>query len=114
MKTRGKFAREHKVFLDNFSFGGFAVYSSEKLRPGRIVEFNLMTQALDQGLVGKGKIRHMTQPPQYTTPLYSVGVEFVEVNKDLVTYIIGRLQAKAAMEMRAKKEKAPSLDYIAF
>jgi len=114
IKTRGKNPLEFRVFLDNFSFGGFAVYSQQKLRPGRIVEFNLITQALDQGLVGRGRIRHVTQPPQYSTPLYTVGVEFTEVNKDLVIHIIHRVQAKIALEMQAKRQKVYAADFIAF
>lgn len=114
MKTRGKNPFAFRVFLDDFSFGGFSVYSKEKLSKGRIIEFNLITQALDQGLVGKAKVRHITQPPHYSTPLYTMGVEFVEVNKDLVTHIINRIQAKMVQQMQARKEVAKALDFMAF
>jgi len=105
---------EYRAFLDNISFSGFAMFSLEKIEEGAVVEFNLITQALDQGLVGKGRIRHVTKPPQYETPLYTIGIEFTEVNTDLVTHIITRVQAKAALEKQAKKMKAGALDFMAF
>lgn len=114
IKTKGRNAHAFRAFLHDVSFGGFAMYSQEKLKPGNSIEFNLVTQPVGQGLAGKGKIRHSTCPPQYNTPLNIVGVEFVEVNKDLVTYIINRLQAKSALAAQAKKVTAGSLDFIPF
>jgi c-di-GMP-binding flagellar brake protein YcgR len=115
VKTRGKTPIEYRAFLDNFSFGGFAMYSQEKLRPGRIVEFRIMTRMLDEALVGKAKVRHVTLPRKYNSALFTVGVEFKEVNKDLVTHILRRIQAKIAEDEIARKErKAYSLDFMAF
>ena len=114
IKTRGKNPLTLRVFLDDFSFGGFAVYSPEKLKKGRVIEFNLITQVLDQGLVGKAKIRHVSQPPECSTPLYTIGAQFLEVNKDLVTYIINRIQAKMVLQMQARKEVAEALDFMVY
>lgn len=112
--TKGRKPLAFRAFLDNISYGGFAFFSLENLKPGRIVEFRLITHSLDEALVGRGKIRRITRPPQYNTPLYTIGVEFTQVNKDLVMHIINRLQAKMVSEMQARRQKAPELDYIAY
>jgi len=105
---------EAKVFLDNFCFGGIAVYSAEKLELGSILEFALITKVLDEALACKGKVRHVTLPPYNSRALYTVGIEFMEVNSDLVVHMLARIQARNSRERQAQKQAAPKLDYIPF
>jgi len=112
--------RRFKAYLENISFGGFAMFakSRRKMSPETMVEFELVTPCLDEYLPGKGKIRHITRPERYTYPFYIIGVQFTEVNKDMVTHLIKRLQArlvsaKIAAELRSKKI-AKAIDYIPF
>lgn len=114
IKTKGRKPLAFKAFLDNISFGGFAMFSLENLKADRVVEFRLMTKSLGEALVGRGRTRHITRPPQYDTPLYTVGVEFEKVNKDLVLHIIHRLQAEASLEAQRQNQNNPKMDFIPF
>ena len=111
IKTSNGLTHEFKAYLDNISFGGFAVYSQEKFDLGTVIEFRLITQALDEALVGKGKIRHIYRPPQYSSMLLTTGIEFVEVSQDKVRHMINRWQTRQALE-RENKKKANIFDGI--
>jgi c-di-GMP-binding flagellar brake protein YcgR len=102
-----------EAYLDNISFGGFAMYSAQKQKADSLIEFKLTTQALDQPLLGKGKIRYVALPPAYRTQIFTMGVEFVEANKDLVTYLIKRLQLKIANAAKAKQKSNP-VDFMPY
>jgi hypothetical protein len=99
--------------LDNLGFGGFAMYTPEKIAAAAVVEFEMITQLSRQPLIGKGKIRHISAPEKYTTPIFTVGIEFTDVNQDLVLYLIKRAQLKIANETRVKKQVKP-LDFIPY
>ena len=101
--------RSLKAFLDNICFDGFAMCLKETIEPDTVIEFHIIAQALDEALIGKAKIRHVTQP--YPTPLFTTGVQFTEVNLDMVAHMINRLQAKINQE-RQKKKQANLFDLI--
>jgi hypothetical protein len=101
-----------EAYLDNISFGGFAMYSAQKQAADSLIEFKLTTQALDQPLLGKGKIMYVALPA-YRTQIFTMGVEFVEANKDLVTYLIKRLQLKIANAAKAKQKSNP-VDFMPY
>ena len=104
---------DFKAFLDNISFLGFAMYSTQKIDPNSLVNFELTTPSLDHPLTGKGKVRYATNPAPNHSPFYTMGVEFVETDKDLVTYLIKKLQARQAEGARNKTKVAP-LDFIPY
>lgn len=113
LKTENGNPRTFIAYLDNISFGGFAMHAQERIEVDRIVEFELMTQLLEQPLSGKGKIRHITTPEKYRTVIFTIGVEFIDINKDIVIYLMKRLQLKIVNEIRSKKQTKP-LDFLPY
>ncbi|MBM3249993.1 MAG: hypothetical protein FJZ09_04010 [Candidatus Omnitrophica bacterium] len=103
-----------KAFLDNMSFSGFAMYSTEELKVGSLVEFELVTPLLDEYLPGRGKVRHMTLPNKYTAKIFTFGVEFTEVNQDKVTYILKRQEQRLAKDKIKNKPQSNPLDFIPY
>jgi hypothetical protein len=113
IKSESGLPLDFKAFLDNISFLGFAMYSTQKIEPDSLVNFEVTTQALDRPITGKGKVRYATKPDSNRSPFYTMGVEFIETNKDLVTYLIKKLQAKNAEHARSKANVAP-VDFIPY
>jgi len=104
---------DFKAFLDNISFGGLGIYAIEKVNPGTMVSFELNTQTTDSPLIGKAMVRHVDNLTPNKSPLFSIGMEFVDTNKDYLTYLIKRLQAKQAEQSRSSKNIAP-LDFMPY
>jgi hypothetical protein len=104
---------EIKAFLDNISFIGFGMYSVQKVNLDSVVDFELCAQELDRPLTGLGKVTYVADPASSRSPFYNVGVEFVDTNKDLVTYILKRIQAKMAEQAQSKSKAAP-IDFIPY
>lgn len=103
-----------KAYLDNLSFSGFAMYSTEELKVDSAIEFELVTPLLDQYLAGKGKVRHVTLPNKYTARMFTFGIEFTEVDEDLVTYVLKRRQQRLAEAAKKKKPQGNPLDFIPY
>jgi len=103
-----------KAFLDNLSFSGFAMYSTEELKADSAIEFELVTPLLDEYLPGKGRVRHVTLPNKYTAKMFTFGVEFTEVNQDMVTHILKRQEQKLAAAEKKKKPQTNPLDFIPY
>ncbi len=105
--------RACEAHLENISFGGFAMYSAQAQDAEAVIDFELTAPSLDQPLVGKGKIRHVTLPQRCATPIFTMGVEFIEADKDLVTYLIKRLQLKISHAASVKQKSNP-VDFIPY
>jgi hypothetical protein len=97
--------------LDNISFGGFAMNSPLKINVDTDISFKLRSCLLDEVLPGKGRIRYIREDG-YKIVIYRMGVEFTEVNKDVLKYLITKLQhyAKTDQRVQAKKEIIQSID----
>lgn len=96
-----------EAYLENIGFGGFAMYSKAGTEPGAVINFSLHTPLLGQPLTGRGKIRHMHAPWRSGSAVFMMGVEFLEINKDQVIFIINRWQLK-------QQKQAYSLDFMPF
>lgn len=99
--------------LVNIGFGGFTIYTEEKIEGGKTIEFELILVALDQPLAGKGKITYTNALVKEKTTLFSMGVEFIDINKGIITHFMKRLQLKIAREVRDKKKIKP-LDFLPY
>ncbi len=102
-----------KAFLDNISFVGFGMFAAEKIEPETIVEFELTAPILERPLQGTGRIKYVNVPQSQRSTFYTVGVEFVDTNKDIVIHVIKRLQAKMAEAMQSRNSTRP-LDFMPF
>ncbi|MFH0762330.1 MAG: PilZ domain-containing protein [Candidatus Omnitrophota bacterium] len=100
LKTVDETAPLQKGGLEDISFGGFAISLQEKMEPSAAVNFNLTISTAGELFCGKGIVRHATENSRYNRKTFIVGVEFTEVNKDIVTYVIKKVQAKLTQQKK--------------
>ena len=100
-------------FLENISFGGFGMYGAGRVEPRSELEFELTSPLFGKPLSGMGVVRHIDQKKNYETKIHSMGVEFIEVNKDAIIFILKRLHLNSCAEDRLK-QKPSSLDFIPY
>lgn len=74
--------------LVNISYGGICVRSVKALEAGILVQFDLTTEPFAYTLCGKGKIRSVTETKHYAVMYFQMGIDFVEVDKNMVLAII--------------------------
>jgi len=90
--------------LDNVSFGGFAMSSRQKIEVDVVIDFKLKPPLIDQSLVGKGRVRYAREDVA-NEKNYKIGVEFKEVNKELLQHLITRLQNAAAEDIKNRQRR---------
>lgn len=104
---------ESRAFLENISFVGFGMYSTRKFVLESVVDFELIAQYLDRPITGKGRVCYAADPVSERSPFYRMGIEFVDTNKDAVTYLIKRIQAKMSRDARTRTNTA-HVDFIPY
>jgi len=102
-----------EAFLENISFGGFGMYGAGRVELGSEVEFELSSPLFGQPLSGRGVARHIDQKKNYETKIHSMGVEFTEVNKDAIIFILKRLHLNSCTGSHLD-QKSSSLDFIPY
>jgi len=103
-----------RVSLDNISFGGFSIYSKEKFEIDKMIDFELMLTLVGETLRGKGKIRYISQPKKFGTTIYVVGVEFVEIDRDNLAYVIKRIQTEIVNRTKGTSIVKKKLDFFPY
>ena len=104
---------ESKAFLENISYVGFGMYCAQKLVPESVVDFELTAQHLDRPIIGRGRVRYVMDPVSERSPFYRMGIEFMDTDKDVVTYLIKRIQAKMSKDTRSRTNTA-HVDFIPY
>ena len=98
--------------LLNISFTGLSVFLKESVNVDAIVQtiaqFDVPGSG-EQHLFGRGKVVHVKQYKLYAQNGFRIGLEFVEVDKDVVLNILNRLESKILEEIR-KKGQIPRRD----
>ncbi len=94
IKAKGTFKSESgdsKVFKGDvldLGYLGWSIFLKESVAVNTIINFDLSADFLAQHLIGKGKIVYVT-PQKITNSIgYRIGVEFIEVNKNIVMMFI--------------------------
>lgn len=113
LKTENGSLRISNAYLDNISFNGFTMHAIERTEPDMIVDFELMPQSLYEPLAGKGKIRYVKAQEKYKTVMFTMGIEFIDINKDIVTHLIKRVQLKLTNETKEKGRTRP-IDFLPY
>lgn len=98
----GAAASLRKGRLENISFGGFTVSLDEALKPDEAIDFVLNVASTGEAVSGKGVVRCATERLRHNRKIFIIGVKFTRVNKDILTYIIKKIQTKTAQERRVK------------
>lgn len=101
------------AYLDDVSFGGFSIYSKESPEANSNIEFNIMTNLSEQAISGKGRVCYKAKPQDFNQKISFLGIEFTEVNKDMVSFLINRIQARVINKLRQAKQVKP-VDYIPY
>lgn len=104
-----------KADLINISHNGFAIFLTQDIHieVENIIDFEIITPRFAQPLIGSAKIRHVFKSERYKAHLFRVGLEFIDVNKDIVLLMLKRHQVKVAEEIRRKKKVKP-LDFMPY
>ena len=78
----------------NISFGGFAVYTKEKIEDvtGKLFQFKLVTTIRGVELEGKSKNVYVHEEIRSGKPIYRLGLEFVGIHKDTISHILTAIQ----------------------
>lgn len=94
-----------KAELLDISLGGLSIFLKENAELGAtvetIVQFDYLVSA-ERKLVGKGRVAHVTKCELFEQDGYKIGVEFIEVDKEIVTNIIDRIRKALLQELRDK------------
>jgi hypothetical protein len=77
-----------RAYLDDLSLGGFRMYAKDELNVGDNLMFRVRTPSLMHSFRGIGKVRSVIETKKWATPYYSMGVEFMFVDKDKVGALI--------------------------
>lgn len=93
--------------LLDFSFVGLSVFLKENVNVDAIVQaivqFDFLS-SVEQHLVGRGRVVHVKQHRLYAQNGFRIGLEFIEVDKDLVISILDRLESKILDQIRKKSQ----------
>ena len=93
--------------LLDISFVGMSIFLKESVNVDflvqTIVQFDFPA-SVEQHLIGKGRIVHVKKQKLYAENGFRIGVEFVEVNKEVVLDIFNRLEAKIMGEIRKRSQ----------
>jgi len=111
VKTENGSARSFEALLENISFGGLRMFANEKCAMDSVIELELSAPALAGPLWAKAKIRYVLDLSQQRS-FFTMGMEFLETNKDLVLYLIKRQQLKNKHLETRKKTR--HLDFIPY
>ncbi|MFH0790252.1 MAG: PilZ domain-containing protein [Candidatus Omnitrophota bacterium] len=113
IKTEEGVLETFRAYLDNVSFGGFLIYSQRSIDVDKIVKFELVIKPLAYSLSGKGKVKYVVKTTKYKSPFFRIGIEFVDINKDIVAYEIKRIQREIFKEKR-RIEKVETPDFMPY
>lgn len=101
------------AFLDNLSYGGMGVRSSRPLPVGSEIACEMVTAFLEKPLAVKGIVRHAGFYRDPSGNGYRIGIEFTDINKDAVVYLIGRIQSMLAEALRVRT-RAQRVDFLPY
>lgn len=80
----------------NMGFGGFGVEAKNGMACETPIAFDLLTDASGEHLKGAGVIRHAREIEKPTGKAFFLGIQFTEVNKNLVTHLMNIYRARFA------------------
>ena len=94
--------------LLDISFIGLGIFLKEGVNVDAIfrtiVQFNSFL-SMEQHLVGRGKVVYVSRHRLYAENGFRIGLEFVEVNNEIVINILNRLESKILEQIRKKNQK---------
>lgn len=104
-----------KADLLNIGHNGFAMSLMQDIHieAGNTFEFELITPGFTHSLTGSAKVKYVHKIERYKISVFRVGLEFLDVNKDLILLLLKRHQVKVANKERARKKVTP-IDFMPY
>ncbi|MEI6631960.1 MAG: PilZ domain-containing protein [bacterium] len=99
-KYEGNISKTIEGQLVNISFSGLGVFFKESIDVNTIIQFDLTANFIAEHLIGKGKIIYAAQQKTYEGNGFKIGVEFIEVNNEIVLRFISENQRKVREEQK--------------
>jgi len=106
-KSEGDVSKAIEGQLLDISSSGLSGFFKESIDVNTIIQFDLAAISIGQHLIGKGKVVHVTEEKTYAGKGFKIGVEFLEVNKEIVLRFISENQRKIREEMIKKWQSKP-------
>jgi hypothetical protein len=103
-KSEGGILKTIEGQLVDISFSGLGVFFKESIDVNTIIQFDLTADFMERHLIGKGKIIYATQQKTYAGNGFKIGVEFIEVNKEIVLMFISENQRKVRKEEEGRRQ----------
>lgn len=94
-------ARTFKADLYNISFEGFSIETQEKIGQGTNIKFALSLNLWEEPVPGAGRIKYIHEI-KIPRELFRIGIEFIEVDRSVIQYVVSRIQAEICAEARKK------------
>ena len=105
-KAEGDNSKTIEGKLLNISHSGFSALLKESIDADIIIQFDLSAvDSIREHLVGKGKIVRVVQQKTYSGGLFTIGVKFIECDKNAVLRFININQRIIQKEERRRIQK---------
>ncbi len=99
--------------LRNLSYKGFSLYAKEKIALDSALDMEIDSPLLERPLACKGRVAHLKEPVPGHSTFFKIGVAFVEVNQDIVTYMLKRHEFLLVQEDKKRRGGKP-IDFMPY
>jgi len=93
--------------LVDVSFSGICAIFKEKIEKDAVVGFDFTPESYWLQITGTGKVMNACETKRYGLTEYRIGVEFVEVDRDLVKDLVNQIQTRICDETRRRWQNRP-------
>jgi c-di-GMP-binding flagellar brake protein YcgR len=79
----------------DISFKGIGIYSDDAVQPNEAIRVLLTSKSFERHIQGEGKIKYVQSVLRNDKRVFRMGIEFVNVDSDLVRDIVETLQKES-------------------
>ena len=92
-----------KADLVDISFNGAGVFAPQMIEPDTLIKFSILGKLFEKDISGEGQIKYARAYPSDKGDLYRMGIEFINVDSNLIRDVLMQLQAKLLEDMQSNK-----------
>lgn len=104
LRIKDKTVSSVKVDLVDISFLGIGVDTQEEIKTGVKCQFELRTKLSGKAITGRARIKNVKELTKGNARSFRIGLEFIEVDKDAVQFLINGIQRAVAAEKRKEQK----------
>jgi hypothetical protein len=101
------------VFVQNISFGGICLRSAVSFPEQSILIFDLSLGDFERPLHVRGLVRHQRRCAPDRPSECELGVEFLDIDRDNLVYLLGRMQNRA-LSSGYRRDNSRPIDFIPY